>query len=52
MSNQLVKRNPVEGYKNVFPKTFIDAIKDRESGASLEEIIQGFNMYFLSYLFF
>lgn len=49
MSNQLVKRNPVEGYKNVFPKTFIDAIKDRESGASLEEIIQGFNMYFLSY---
>lgn len=49
MNNQLVKRNPVEGYKNVFPKTFIDAIKDRESGASLEEILQGFNMYFLSY---
>ena len=49
MSNQLVKKNPAEGYQNVFPKTFIDAIKDKESGASLQEILQGFNMYFLSY---
>lgn len=49
MSNQLVKKNPAEGYKNVFPKTWIDAIKDKESGVSLQEILQGFNMYFLSY---
>ena len=49
MSNQLVKKNPTEGYQNVFPKTFIDAIKDKESGVSLAEILQGFNMYFLSY---
>ena len=49
MSNQLVKKNPVEGYQNVFPKTWIDAIKDKESGVSLQEILQGFNMYFLSY---
>ena len=49
MSNQLVKKNPAEGYQNVFPKTFIDAIKDKESGVSLQEILQGFNMYFLSY---
>lgn len=49
MSNQLVKKNPTEGYQNVFPKTFIDAIKDKESGVSLQEILQGFNMYFLSY---
>lgn len=49
MSNQLVKKNPSEGYQNVFPKTFIDAIKDKESGVSLQEILQGFNMYFLSY---
>lgn len=49
MSNQLVKKNPAEGYQNVFPKTWIDAIKDKESGVSLEEILQGFNMYFLSY---
>lgn len=49
MPNQLVKRDYLEGYRKVFPKTFIDAIKDRESGVSLAEIIQGFNMYFLSY---
>lgn len=49
MSNQLVKKNPVEGYQNIFPKTWIDAIKDKESGVSLQEILQGFNMYFLSY---
>lgn len=49
MSNQLVKKNPAEGYQNVFPKTFIDAIKDKESGIPLQEILQGFNMYFLSY---
>lgn len=49
MSNQLVKKNPAEGYQNVFPKTFIDAIKDKESGVSLQEILQGFNMYFISY---
>lgn len=49
MSNQLVKKNPTEGYQNVFPKTWIDAIKDKESGVSLQEILQGFNMYFLSY---
>ncbi len=49
MSNQLVKRDYSEGYRKVFPKTFIDAIKDRNSGMSLAEILQGFNMYFLSY---
>lgn len=49
MSNQLVKKNSAEGYQNVFPKTWIDAIKDKESGVSLQEILQGFNMYFLSY---
>ena len=49
MSNQLVKRDYLEGYRKVFPKTFTDAIKDRDSGMSLAEILQGFNMYFLSY---
>lgn len=49
MSNQLIKKNHVEGYKNVFPKTFTDAIRDKESGVSLQEILRGFNMYFLSY---
>ena len=49
MSNQLVKRDYLEGYRKVFPKTYVDAIKDRESGLSLAEILRSFNMYFLSY---
>lgn len=42
---QLVKKDKSQ----VFPKTFLDAIKSRETGASLEEILKGFNMYFVSY---
>ena len=47
---QLIKKNSQEGrYEDIFPKTFIDAVEDRESGNSLIEILSGFNMYFLSY---
>lgn len=47
---QLIKKNSQEGrYEDIFPKTFIDAVKDRESGNNLNEILSGFNMYFLSY---
>lgn len=47
---QLIKRDNQEGkYKDIFPKTFIDAVKDRESGKSLIDILSSFNMYFLSY---
>lgn len=49
MSNQLVKKDKLEGYKKVYPKSYIDAIEDRASGVSLEQILQSFNMYFLSY---
>ena len=49
MANQLVRRNNVEEYQQVYPNTFIDSVMDRESGVSLAEILQGFNMYFLSY---
>lgn len=49
MSNQLIKKGS-GGYKNVFPKTFLDAITDKESGKSLIDIINGFNMYFLPYI--
>lgn len=49
MSNQLVRKDYLEGYRKVFPKTFIDAIRDRETDMPLAEILQGFNMYFLSY---
>lgn len=47
---QLIKRDNLEGgYKDIFPKTFIDAITDRESGTTLTDILSSFNMYFLSY---
>lgn len=47
---QLIKKNSQQGrYEDIFPKTFIDAVEDRESGNSLTEILSGFNMYFLSY---
>ena len=47
---QLIKKNSQEGrYEDIFPKTFIDAVKDRGSGNNLTEILSGFNMYFLSY---
>jgi hypothetical protein len=34
MSNQLLKRGQ-KGYENIFPKTYLDAIKDRATGVSL-----------------
>lgn len=47
---QLIKKNSHGGrYEDIFPKTFIDAVEDRESGNTLTEILSGFNMYFLSY---
>lgn len=51
INSQLIKKNKTSGgYNNVFPKTFIDAIKDRETGLSLNDILNNFNMYFLSYV--
>lgn len=50
-TNQLMKKNnQQEGYNNVYPKTFIDAIKDRDSGKTLGDILSSFNVYFLSYI--
>lgn len=47
---QLIKKNSQQGrYEDIFPKTFIDAVEDRESGNNLNKILAGFNMYFLSY---
>ena len=47
---QLIKKNSQEGrYEDIFPKTFIDAVLDRESGVTLTDILAMFNMLFLSY---
>lgn len=47
---QLIKKNSLEGrYEDIFPKTFIDAVLDKESGVTLTDILAMFNMLFLSY---
>jgi hypothetical protein len=48
MAEQLVKKEG-QGYNRVYPKTFIDAVVDRDSGQSLSDILSSFNCYFLSY---
>ena len=48
---QLIKKNSQEGrYDDIFPKTFTDAVIDRENGAKLTDILSMFNMLFLSYV--
>lgn len=47
--NQLIRKNNQSGYEDIFPKTYIENITDKESGMSLTDILSGFNMYFLSY---
>lgn len=47
---QLIKKNSQEGrYEDIFPKTFIDAVIDRNSQETLTDILSGFNMYYLPY---
>lgn len=49
INSQLIKKSKT-GYNKVFPKTFINAIEDRETGQTLCDMLNGFNMYFLSYV--
>lgn len=49
MSSQLVKKTYEGDISHIYPKTFIDSIKDRESGKGLYDILNSFNNYFLSY---
>lgn len=49
MSQQLVKKGANGKHENVMPRSWIEAIKDKNTGQTLVEILQGFNMYFLPY---
>lgn len=49
MSQQLVKKGTNGKMVHVNPKSWIEAIKDKSTGQTLVEILQGFNMYFLPY---
>ena len=49
MSQQLVKKGANGRMEHVNPRSWIEAIKDKNTGQTLVEILQGFNMYFLPY---
>lgn len=49
MSQQLVKKGANGRIENVNPRSWIEAIKDKNTGQTLVEVLQGFNMYFLPY---
>lgn len=48
MSSQLIKET-TNGIEKVFPKTYTESITDKRTGKKLIEILNNFNMYFLSY---
>lgn len=49
MTQQLIKKNRTGGYDRVMPKSWTAAISDKETGAKLVDMLQAFNMYFLSF---
>lgn len=48
MSSQLIKRAS-GSIQKVFPNAYTDGIRDKESNKTLHEILNSYNMYFLSY---
>lgn len=48
MSNQLIKETS-QGFEKIFPKNYIQNLKDKDSGRVLSEILKSFNMLFLNY---
>ena len=48
MSNQLIKETS-QGFEKIFPKNYIQNLKDKDSGKVLSDILKSFNMLFLNY---
>lgn len=48
-TQQLIKKGNEGIYEDIFPNTYTDAVFDRKSGENLDNILSGFNMYFLPY---
>lgn len=46
---QLIKKENNQEYKDIYPKTFTDAVLDKHTGANLADILNSFNMYFIAY---
>lgn len=49
MSNQLIKET-AQGVEKIFPKNYIQNLVDKESGKTLQQILNSFNMLFLNYI--
>lgn len=48
---QLIKKNPSnKGFQNIYPKAWIEGIKDKLTGIGLDEILASFNMLYLTYV--
>lgn len=49
--HQLIKKdiNKSGKYKNIFPWTYTESVKDRETGEILDETLSRFNFYYLAY---
>lgn len=49
--HQLIKKSVEQSkeYKNIFPWTYTESVKDRETGEILDESLARFNFYYLAY---
>lgn len=51
-NQQLIKRDiQTGGYNNIYPNTYIDLVSDRANGMPLNEIISGYNSYFVPWAY-
>lgn len=48
---QLIKKNPsyAEGYQNIYPWTYTESVKDKETGELLDETLSKMNYFTLAY---
>lgn len=47
---QLIKKNPLgSGVKNIYPKTWIEGIRDKLTNERLDDILSSYNMLYLPY---
>lgn len=48
-NKQLIREDIESGYKNIYPFSYTETVKDKKTGKSLEEILVGTNFLYLPY---
>ena len=48
-NKQLIRGDVESGYKNIYPLSYTETVKDKKTGKSLEEILVGTNFLYLPY---